>query len=123
MAESLDPTVQRLALRLQLRRIRKDTGRTQREVAEALDWSPSKLLRIESGEVGVTTLDVKALLREYGVKDQRRVDELTRMAKSSRRQTAGAYDDVLSKELQTLLKYERSAWIIRQFQPNLIPGL
>lgn len=123
MAENSDPIVQRLALRLKLRKIRMEAGLTQKQVAQVLDWSPSKLLRIESGEVSVSTTDIQALLNHYKVKDRRLYDDLVRMAQIGRRQVTGTYDDVLSKEVQTLLRYEKSASIIRQFEPSLVPGL
>nr|WP_296071127.1 helix-turn-helix transcriptional regulator [uncultured Actinoplanes sp.] len=123
MAESLDPTVQRLALRLQLRKIRIDADLKQKDVAAQLDWSPSKLLRIESGENSISTTDLQALLAVYKVTDPRKKDELIRLAKESRRQVASAYDDVLSKEVLLLQRYEKSASIIRQYEPSIIPGL
>jgi transcriptional regulator with XRE-family HTH domain len=123
MADSLDPTVQRLALRLQLRKIRIDADLTQKEVAKRLEWSPSKILRIESGENGVSATDLQALLTLYKVTDPRRTEELARLAREGRRPSAGNYDDVLSKESQLLQRYEKSASIIRQFEPIVVPGL
>jgi len=123
MAESPDPTVQRLALRLQLRKIRIDADLTQKEVASQLDWSPSKILRIESGENSISTTDLQALLAIYNISDPRKKDELIRLARESRKQIASAYDDVLSKEALKLQRYEKAASIIRQYQPTLMPGL
>jgi transcriptional regulator with XRE-family HTH domain len=123
MVESPDPAVQRLALRLQLRKIRMEAGLTQKQVAKSLDWSPSKLLRIESGEVSVSTTDLQALLTHYKYKDPRRSEEMVRMAQGSRKSIASTYDDVLSREVQLLRRYERAASIIRQFEPNFVPGL
>ena len=123
MADSVDPTVQRLALRLQLRQLRIDADLTQKDVAQRLEWSPSKILRIESGENGVSATDLQALLRVYKVTDPRRAEELAKLAREGRRTVAGAYDDVLSKEIQLLQRYEKSASIIRQFEPIVVPGL
>src|SRR5689334_21896832 len=118
MAESSDPSVPRLALRLQLRKIRVEAKLTQKQVASALDWSPSKLLRIESGENSVSTTDLKALLAHYKISDPRQIEDLSRLAREGRRRPyAGEYDDLLSKEAQLLLRYEKSASIIRQYQP------
>ena len=123
MADSVDPTVQRLALRLQLRQLRIDADLTQKDVAKQLEWSPSKILRIESGENGVSATDLQALLRVYKITDPRRTEELAKLAREGRRASTGVYDDVLSKEIQLLQRYEKSASIIRQFEPIVVPGL
>src|SRR5262245_43799293 len=47
MSTSQGPVVQRAILTSELVRIRKEAQRVQEEVARALDWSPSKLIRIE----------------------------------------------------------------------------
>ena len=69
MDHDLDPTVQRRQLRTALRQARREAKLTQRGVAEALDWSLSKVIRIETGQVGVTATDLKALLDLYRVSD------------------------------------------------------
>ncbi|MEU8814324.1 helix-turn-helix transcriptional regulator [Actinoplanes sp. NPDC048796] len=119
----MDPSVQRLALRLQLRQLRLDAGLKQKDVAGTLEWSPSKILRIESGENGVSNTDLQALLQIYKVTDPRKKEELSTLAREGRRQVSSAYDDVLSKEIQLLRRYEKSASIIRQFEPVVIAGL
>ena len=63
MAKVQDPTVQRRRLRIELRKARDTAGLKQAEVARAMDWSPSKLIRIESGQVSISTNDLKALLK------------------------------------------------------------
>ena len=54
-----DPAVQRRLLRGELRRARNAAKLRQAEVAEAMDWSPSKLIRIEKGDVNVSTNDLR----------------------------------------------------------------
>ena len=46
------PTVLRRQLALWLRRLRRDGGMMQEEVAEALLWSSSKISRMENGPSG-----------------------------------------------------------------------
>jgi transcriptional regulator with XRE-family HTH domain len=123
MGETPDPTVQRRRLRHVLRRARTDAGFTQREVAEALDWSPSKLLRIENGKVGISTTDLKALLAQYNVDDPQLVQEFVRAAHESRHQAWDAYKDVLVPEFVTYLAYESSASVILTCEPTVVPGL
>ena len=63
------PVVQRRRLRTELRKARQDAGLTQEQVADAMDWSLSKVIRIEAGTVGISTNDLKALLRHYQLDD------------------------------------------------------
>ncbi len=119
-----DPTVQRRRLRLELRKARDAAQLKQADVARAMDWSPSKLIRIERGDVGISTNDLRALLNHYGIKDRKRVDDLLELAKSSR--GASFYDqyvDLLKPGFKEYLAYESSASVIRQYDPIRIPGL
>lgn len=96
---------------------------TQRDVAAAMDWSQSKLIRIESGAVHISTNDLKALLHHYNV-DSARIDALVDEARASREATRwSVYKDVATSELIAFLGYESSASIIRTFEPYLVPGL
>jgi transcriptional regulator with XRE-family HTH domain len=119
-----DPTVQRRRLRAELRNARDAVGLKQAEVARSMDWSLSKLMRIERGEVSVSTNDLKALLSHYGVKDKGKVNGLLELARSAR--GASFYDqyaDFLKPGFAEYLAYEASASVIRQYDPVLIPGL
>lgn len=119
-----DPMVQRRRLRAELRRARDDAGFTQRQVAEAMDWSSSKVIRIESGSVGISTSDLRALLQHYGIDDDSAVNRFIEMARASRETPWwSAYKESTPPPLQTLLGYESSASAIYQFHPLLVPGL
>jgi Domain of unknown function (DUF5753)/Helix-turn-helix domain len=119
--EGGDPAVVRRRLARDLRGLRATA--TQRDVAEALDWSPSKLLRIENATIGISTTDLRVLLAHYGVDDQELVDRLVGQAQQSRRPAASRYSDVLEPDFVTYLRYESSASTIRQYHPYLVPGL
>lgn len=124
MSAGLDPTVHRRRLRSELRRIRESAGFSQRDVAKAMDWSLSKLLRIETGAVSITTNDLRVLLAHYGITDKSRVDALVAVARASReRSWWSAYREVATPEHLTYLGFESSASIIRNFEPVLVPGL
>lgn len=119
-----DPTVQRHRLRLELRRARDAAGLRQADVAHAMDWSPSKVIRIERGDVNVSTNDLKALLSHYGVKDKGRISGLLELARSAR--GASFYDqyaELLKPGFKDYLGYEASATVIRQYDTVLVPGL
>jgi transcriptional regulator with XRE-family HTH domain len=118
------PAVQRRRLRTELRRIRLGTNETLEQVAAAMDWSLSKLIRIENGTVGISTNDLKVLLGYYGIVDDRRVEELVAMAKAAReRSWWSTYRDVASPQLLQFIEYQAAAMITRNFESLLIPGL
>ena len=126
MASAQDAPVHRRRLRAKLRKARADRGLPQREVAAAMDWSLSKLIRIESGSVGISSSDLKVLLQHYGIDDPSKIDELLALARAGRRDQTGwwaAYRGVTSQQYLTFLGYEAAASVIQTFQPLLIPGL
>ncbi len=119
-----DPTMQRRRLSLELRRARDAVKFKQADVAQKMDWSSSKLVRIERGDVNVSTNDLRALLDHYGVKDETKVEELLELARSAR--GTSFYDqfgELLKPGFKEYLGYEASASVIRQYDPILVPGL
>jgi transcriptional regulator with XRE-family HTH domain len=121
--ENLSPVVQRRRLRTELRRARLDAELTQEQVATAMDWSLSKLIRIENGTVGISTNDLKAILSYYEITDDKRTTEMLGLARGAReRSWWSAYRDASPRLIQ-LIEYESASFIIRNFQPMLIPGL
>ncbi|MEV4252999.1 helix-turn-helix transcriptional regulator [Spirillospora sp. NPDC049652] len=119
------PVVQRAILVSELQRLRVETGETQDQVAAALDWSTSKLIRIEGGTVGVSTTDLQALLRHYGLPDgDERVGVLTSMARDARqRGWWSLYRREMKPAYLQYIGYESGASSIRSFQTMLVPGL
>src|SRR5271154_4868183 len=119
------PTVQSALLRNELVRLRKAGSMTQEQVADALEWSPSKLIRVEGGHSSITKVDLDALLTLYGVtsrEEHARLSDLNRAARDR-----GWWDAYKNYGLdETYLKYvgyEAGASFIRQFQGNAVPGL
>jgi transcriptional regulator with XRE-family HTH domain len=123
VSENPSPVVQRRRLRTELRRARLDSGQTQEQVATAMDWSLSKLIRIENGSVGISTNDLKAILAHYKITDEGRTAELLALSRGAReRSWWNVYRDAPPRLIQ-LIEYESASFIIRNFQPMLIPGL
>jgi transcriptional regulator with XRE-family HTH domain len=119
-----DPSFYRRRVRDALRKYRETAKFTQRDAAAALDWSPSKLVRIEAGSVGISTTDLRALLTLYSVNDAAVVKELSEMTRASRKRPwFSPYQSLLSPAFAQYLGYESSASVIRGFQPLTIPGL
>jgi transcriptional regulator with XRE-family HTH domain len=84
MTTSQDVLAQRRLLRAELRHERELAHLTQKEVARAMDWSPSKMLRIETGAVGISTTDLRALLIYYNVRDRQETEDLVDLARAAR---------------------------------------
>jgi len=123
MGSNPGPVVQRALLTDELQTIRREAGKTQEEVAAALDWSPSKLIRIEGANVGISVSDLRSLLRYYGMDDVERIERLVAYARGAKaRGWWMAYRNDLEPGYYTYLGYEMGATAIRSFQPLLIPG-
>jgi transcriptional regulator with XRE-family HTH domain len=118
----LSPIVHR-RLRTELRRARDEAGLTQQEVADRLEWSLSKIIRIEAGNVNITTTDLRVLLQLYGLTASR-VNELAEAARQAR--TGMWWNDhkaSLSKQLIDYFGYEYASSRMLQFEPLVVPGL
>ncbi|WP_051712423.1 helix-turn-helix domain-containing protein [Spirillospora albida] len=119
------PVVLRAILTSELQRLRQERGATQDQVANALDWSTSKLIRIEGGAVGVSITDLHALLRFYGLGDgASEVAELTEIARGARKRGWwDLYKNDVPQDYLRYIGYEAGAATIRSVQPLVVPGL
>jgi transcriptional regulator with XRE-family HTH domain len=119
-----NPSAHRRRLRAELRRARAAAEMTQQEAADKLEWSLSKLIRIEAGTVGVSVTDLKAMLALYRMTDPAIADALAEAARGSRGQSWWSrYRDVVSPQLAQYFASEDSASVIRALHPYLVPGL
>ena len=118
------PVVQSAMLRSELVRLRKKNKLTQEVIARALDWSPSKLIRIEGGHSSVTTVDLNALLDRYGVTDKGERDRLHRLNRGAREPAWwDSYRGEIAAPYLAYVGYEAGASTIRQFPGPVVPGL
>ncbi|BCB86561.1 helix-turn-helix domain-containing protein [Phytohabitans suffuscus] len=118
------PVVAKRQLRRRLRQARVAADKSQTDVAAALDWSPSKILRIENGQVGVQTSDIVALLTQYPQLSSEQVEELVALARESRKATVSSrYRDVLSRPFAEWLDHEAFAAEIIQYETKFVPGV
>jgi len=123
MAQGGTPVVQQRRLRTELRRAREEAGRTQKDVARDLGWSPSKVIRIETGAATVSTSDTMALLHYYNITEPERVEELLSVTRAKESSWWEEYRDIYGQQFLNFLAYEDSATKIRQFQGVKFPGL
>jgi transcriptional regulator with XRE-family HTH domain len=119
------PIVQSALLRGELVRLRKDRGMTQEQVASALEWSPSKLIRVEGGRSAITKVDLDALLTQYGVTSQEQRQRLADLNRTAR--DRGWWDAYRNYDFDptflTYVGYEAGASLIRALQGLAVPGL
>lgn len=124
MANDQGPVVQSALLRSEIIRLRKESGLTQEQVAADLDWSPSKLIRVEGGRSSVTKVDLDALLTRYGVTSESQRERLHALNRGAREpRWWDAYREEISPVYLNYVGYEAGAAFIRQFQGSYIPGL
>jgi len=115
----------RRQLLAELRQLRPLHVTTQRQVADALDWSPSKVTRIENGSVSISVTDLRALLAYYGVAAPQVVEGLVDLARRSRRARSpfAAFGDVFPPDALRFFDYEQSATWIGAIELLVVPGL
>ncbi|MCQ4213711.1 helix-turn-helix domain-containing protein [Streptomyces longispororuber] len=124
MAREIDPSLNRRRLRIELRKAREAKGQTQTEAAQALDWSLSKIMRIEAGTVSISVTDLRALVQLYGLTDEQLKTELEEAARGSRGLSWWTkFNDVLDPAFRQYLGYESAAASIRTYHPIVVPGL
>lgn len=124
MASDQGPVVQSAVLRSELVRLRKEKGMTQEQVAGNLEWSASKLIRVEGGRSSITKVDLDALLQQYGVTSESQRERLHNLNRGARA-TAwwDAYRDDVPAPYLNYVGYEAGAAFIRQFPGTVVPGL
>ena len=88
-----------------------------------MEWSVSKLVRVEGGTVGISKADLEALLRHYGVEDKKRTAYLVGLAREAR--SSGWWDEYKIKDRAfcRYIGYEAGASSIRMAQGLLVPGI
>lgn len=124
MGDSTSPLMLRRRLRTELRAARLNKDLTQEQVARAMDWSLSKMNRIEKAKTGISTNDLKALLPLYGITDEKQIEELLVLARAARQPPWWQkYGDVAPTTLLELIDYESAASAVNQFEPMFVPGI
>lgn len=118
------PTVLRILLGAQLRRLRESKGVTREQAGWEIRASESKLSRMENGRVGFKERDIADLLSLYGVTDRAERESLLDLA--LRANNPGwwhRYSDVHPKWFEAYLGLEAAASVIRTYEVQFVPGL
>ena len=123
-SERAGPTVRRMLVGAELRRLRTAKGLSREEAGEAIRASEWKIHRLENGQVSFKEHDIVDLLRLYGVTDADEVAEFVVLAREAN--TPGwwqRYGDVLPQWFRTYVDLESAASLIRTYEGQLVPGL
>ncbi|MEU7932121.1 helix-turn-helix transcriptional regulator [Micromonospora echinofusca] len=118
------PTVLRMLLGAQLRRLRESSGVTREGAGWEIRASESKISRMELGRVGFKERDVADLLTLYGVTAPEEREALLKLARDAN--SPGwwhRYGDVLPSWFQSYLGLEAAAVLIRSYEVQFVPGL
>lgn len=118
------PTVRRMVLGAQLRRLREAAGITRAQAGYAIRGSESKMSRLELGRVGFKKRDVADLLTLYGVHDEKDREQLLAMAAEANKPGWWhRYNDLLPSWFTDYVGLEESASRIQTLEMQFVPGL
>lgn len=112
------PTVRRLQLGRELRRLREHAQVTREQAAEELECNLSKISKIETGRMTLAPAEVKNLLRLYGVADAE-AEQIFAIAREARKRETYR----VPAWVREYVGLEAEAVEIKAFQIDLVPGL
>ena len=116
-------TVPRRQLGRHLRDLRNKQRMTVKTAAENLEWSETKIWRIENGLTSLRSFDAEAMCRVYGAPA-----DLTEALKALAKETKSkgwwqAYGDVIPEWFDVYIGLEEAASEISSYESELVPGL
>ncbi|OAA24684.1 transcriptional regulator, XRE family [Frankia sp. EI5c] len=118
------PTVRRILLGSQLRRLREKKGISREDAGYHIRASESKISRMELGRVSFKGRDVEDLLTLYGVTDSDEREPLLALVREANRPGWWhGYGDVLPNWFQPFIGLEEAAALIRTYELQFVPGL
>jgi len=118
------PTVRRILVGAQMRRLREAADITRDDAAYVIRGSGSKISRMELGKVSFKERDIVDLLQHYGVTDEGQREAIVALARDAN--APGwwhNYDDILPQWFETYVGLEEAASLIRTYEVQFIPGL
>src|SRR3954452_7101034 len=118
------PTVSRIVLGTQLRRLREASGITREAAGDAIRASHAKISRLELGRVGFKEREIVDLLPLYGVTDEgEREDPLGLARRANARGWWHQDGPILPSWFEMYIGLEQAASVIRTYQVQFVPGL
>jgi hypothetical protein len=118
------PTVRRIILGAQLRRLRVATQLSRADAGYTIRASESKMRRLETGQVGFKERDVADLLTLYGItNDVERQQVLDLVTQSNQTGWWHPYSDLIPKWFEDYVGLEEAASRIQTYELMFVPGL
>jgi Domain of unknown function (DUF5753)/Helix-turn-helix domain len=122
--DAASPTVARMILGSQLRRLREAAGVAPEQAGYEIRASRSKISRMENGLVRFKGRDVADLLTLYGISDgPMRTGLLSLVRQANTPGWWSTYADILPDWFEAYVGMEAAASVIRTFQLQFVPGL
>ncbi|MGH3777216.1 MAG: helix-turn-helix domain-containing protein [Pseudonocardiaceae bacterium] len=112
-------TLQQRQLARTLRRLREESGLSLEEAAPRLDWSTSKLGRIETAQQGVDVHGVRSMLDLYNVGGAQWTEIIDMVREARKKNEWHAY----GLGGQGYLRLEMDATVVHNYQLAHVPGL
>jgi len=117
------PTVRGRQLARELRQLREHAEMTGEQAAAKMSWEQSKISRMETAKMRITSGEVMELCETYGVEGDKR-DQLVLLARSARqRDWWREYSDYVKKGFLDFLAFEAEARTSCGFEAQVIPGI
>jgi len=118
-----DPTVLKILLGAQLRRLREAAGVSRDDAGYHIRASGSKISRLELGRVSFKERDVSDLLDLYGVDASSKEQLLQLTAEANATPWWQKYREVVPDWFQVYVGLEEAAALIRVYEVQFVPGL
>ncbi|GAA4240863.1 helix-turn-helix transcriptional regulator [Actinomadura meridiana] len=123
MASRTSPTVRRRRLASEMRRLRKESGKTREEAARYADIAPATVSRIEAAMHAPKVADIMALCKFYDLDDDRAEVLITLARQSRQRGWWQKYGDAIPAWFEVYVGLEEEVSEIRSYQSEAIFGL
>ena len=123
ITETTGSTVPRRQLGRYLRDLRNRQHITVKTAAEQLEWSETKIWRIETGQTSLRSHDVEIMCRIYAAPPDL-TEALMGLAKETKAKGWWqSYGDVIPENFDIYLGLEEAATGLAWYEPELVPGL
>lgn len=123
MASRTSPTVRRRRLASEMRRLRRESGKTREQAAKFADIAPATVSRIEAAVHAPKVADIMALCKFYGLDDERTEVLVTLARQSRQRGWWQKYGDAIPAWFEVYVGLEEEVSEIRTYQSEVIFGL
>jgi transcriptional regulator with XRE-family HTH domain len=116
-------TVPRRQLGRYLRDLRNQAGLTVKDAARGLEWSETKIWRIETGQTSLRSFDVEVMCRVYRVQADMTAALMGLAKETKARGWWQAYGDAVPEWFDLYVGLEAAASKLFLYEQDLVPGL